>query len=86
MPAIPAVAVMVADVPAQIADELTVTVGGILTVTVMVTGSPGHPFKFVSITFKVAVPALVQLTVIKFGVAPDIIVPLPPAIGVILHA
>jgi hypothetical protein len=77
---------MVADAPAHIVEEFTVTVGNGLTVTIIVTGSPTQPDELVSITFKVAVPVLVQVTVIRLGVAPGIIVPLPPANGVTLHA
>lgn len=77
---------MVAGVPAHTAAEFTVTVGIGLMVTIIVTGSPTQLLELVSITCRVAVPALVQLTVIKLGVAPGVIVPLPPAKGVILHA
>ena len=63
--------------------SVTVLVG--LTVTIIETGAPSQPLELVSIIRRVAVPTLVQLTVIKFGVAPGVIVPLPPARGVMLH-
>ena len=77
---------MIAVVPAQIADEFTVTVGNGLTVTRIETGSPTQPEELVSITCKVAVPIFVQFTEIKLGVAPGVIIPSPPAAGVIVHA
>ena len=85
MPATPGVAVMVAVVPAHIAEEFTVTVGIGLMVTIMVTGSPTQPVALVSVTCIVAVPTVVQFTEIKLGVTPAVITPLPPANGVTLH-
>jgi hypothetical protein len=79
------VAVIVAVDPEQIATEFTVTVGNGFTVTRIVTGSPTQPEALVSTTCKVAVPVLVQLTEIRLGVAPAVIVPLPPVTGVMVQ-
>lgn len=73
---------IVADAPEHTAAELTVTVGSGLTVTMMETGSPTQPLALVSTTSSFAVPVLVQFTVIRFGVAPAVIVPLAPVSGV----
>ena len=76
---------MVAVVPGQIAEELTVTVGTGTTVTMMLTGSPTQPWALVSTTFRFAVPTLVQFTDIRLELAPGMMVPLPPAKGVMVQ-
>jgi hypothetical protein len=71
--------------PAQYETLVTGFTFGIgLTVTIMVTGKPTQPDARVSITCKVQVPTLFQVTVIELLPFP-VMVPLPLAIGIILQ-
>lgn len=66
-------------------DAGVATTSGIgCTVTRMETGSPTQPEELVSVTIRVHVPTVVQVTLMELPV--PAIVPFPPVTGIICHA